>query len=641
MNPGDIEFEVGPSNGKPQRAVVAFFAGQRFQDQFNVGSSNSRRRFFTKLGQRAGFQAAELEAVLEERLVELAEKADAQAEADADDATSGDGARKNQATRIMELAACAELWHSPAGDAYATIPVGDHLEHHRLSTRDFKRWLARQYYRAEGTAPGSQAVQDALTVLEGKALYDGMEHPVFVRLAEHEGAIYLDLCNADWQVVEVTRSGWRVVIQAPVRFRRAKAMRPIPTPHHGGSIDELRRFINVSDYDWPLVVAWMVAALRPTGPYPVLCVHGEQGSGKSTQLGFVRALVDPNASPLRSEPREPRDLMIAASNGWVVAMDNISFLHPWLSDCVCRLSTGGGFSTRTLYSDDEETIFDARRPVLLGGIEELATRGDLIDRSIIVNLPRIEDTDRKDEKELMEAFASARPRILGALLTAVAAGLANVDQVHLARRPRMADFATWMSAAEPALPWPRGTFMDCYEGNRLQANSLALEASPVAKVVMELALKREWTGTATELLADLERIAHEKVKQSKQWPSSARALSGLLRRLAPNLRAAGFEVDFASEGRGRNKRRVISIGMMAEPTVPTVPIVPNAGFPEAHGDGGDGDAADGDVVGTQTQDAVRPSEATAGTVGDGGDADLQTHSDDEGNTPDSFEEGEL
>jgi hypothetical protein len=48
-----------------------------------------------------------------------------------------------------------------------------------------------------------------------------------------------------------------------------------------------------------------------------------------------------------------------------VALDNLSDIKPWLSDCLCRLSTGGGFSTRTLFENDEETIFNATRPVIL------------------------------------------------------------------------------------------------------------------------------------------------------------------------------------------------------------------------------------------------------------------------------------
>jgi hypothetical protein len=228
-----------------------------------------------------------------------------------------------------------------------------------------------------------------LNVLEGKAVYDGRQHEAAVRVTQHDGASYLDLANDGWQAVRVTDKRWEVMEKCPVRFRRAKAMLPLPTPAPGGDVAALRQFLNVNDADWPLVVAWLLAAYRQSGPYPVLCLHGEQGSGKSTQARALRRLIDPNTADLRCEPKEPRDLMIAANNGWVVALDNISYLPGWLSDALCRLSTGGGFATRTLYENDEETIFDATRPLLITGIEEVATRSDLLDRSILVTLPTI------------------------------------------------------------------------------------------------------------------------------------------------------------------------------------------------------------------------------------------------------------
>ncbi len=210
-------------------------------------------------------------------------------------------------------------------------------------------------------------------------------------------AIYLDLADEQWRAVKITADGWEVVEKPPVRFRRPKAMLALPAPVQGGSVEALRRFVNVTDGDWPLVVAWALACYRPVGPYPVLSLYGEQGSAKSTTARALRALIDPNSATLRCEPKEPRDLAIAANNGWVVALDNLSYLPTWLSDALCRLSTGGGFATRTLYENDEETIFSAQRPVIITGIEEVATRGDLLDRSILVTLPTISENHRLPE----------------------------------------------------------------------------------------------------------------------------------------------------------------------------------------------------------------------------------------------------
>lgn len=535
--------------------------------------------------------------------------------------------RKSQSTLLVELAAVTELWHtSGQDDAYATLPVAGHREHWPIRSRTFRRWLGRQFFKQHGKAPGSQALQDALAVLEGQAIFDGAEHPVFVRVAGAGDRLYLDLANETWQAVEIDAVGWRLVDDCPVRFRRAKAMMPLPTPTPGGDIGELRRFVNVTADDWPLLLGWLVAAFRATGPYPALAVHGEQGSAKSTTTRTLRNILDPNTAPLRCEPREPRDLMIAANNGWVIALDNLSFVPVWLSDALCRLATGGGFATRTLYENDEETIFDSMRPAILTGIEELANRSDLLDRSLILKLPRIPDSNRRTEAEHWREFRQAHGRILGAVLNAVSAAIRSLPTTHIDRLPRMADFALWATAAETGLGLKPGEFLTAYRGNRDTANETALESSPVAKHILQIADAGEWHGTATELLEHIETTASDAEKRRKQWPKSPGSLSGALNRLAPNFRAAGVEIEFGHDGRGRNKRRDVAIRKSEDSRVPCVPGVPNLGKTLFCGDGEDASGPSGDAAGTPTAADVNPSGATVGTRGDGGDAKLSPHS---------------
>ena len=243
-------------------------------------------------------------------------------------------------------------------------------------------------------------------------------------------------------------------------------------------MDQLRGFLNLDDNAWRLVISWLVATLRPRGPYPVLALFAEQGSGKSTIGRLLRELVDPNAAPLRAEPNDGRDLMIAANNSWCLAYDNLSHVPPWLSDAMCRLSTGGGFATRELYTDQDEVIFDYQRPLLLTSIEEVATRSDLLDRCLIVWLPAITEDRRRAEAELFEAFRKDRPQILGALLDVVAVALRRLPSIKLSSLPRMADFALWATAAETAFGWPEGTFLAAYLGNRETANELARSKRP-------------------------------------------------------------------------------------------------------------------------------------------------------------------
>ena len=464
----------------------------------------------------------------------------------------------SQATALVGLTEGVELWHSPDFDAYVTIEGGGHGENYPLISRAFKQWLSRQFYLEQGKAAGSQAVQDALSVLGGKAIYEGAERQVYNRLAGHEGKIYLDLANREWEVVEIDAAGWKVVSTPRVKFRRTKGMLPVPHPVVGGDINTLRRFVNVSNGDWPLLLAWLVAALRHVGPYPVLVLNGEHGSAKSTTGKVLRRLVDPNKADLRAEPKDPRDLMIAATNGLVIAIDNISHIPTWLSDALCRLATGGGFSTRTLYENDEEMIFDAQRPVILNGINEIVTRGDLLDRALTLVCPVIPEDDRRTEEKFWEEFEQARPVILGALLTAVSHAMAHVESTKLERLPRMADFAVWAVAAEPALGLSPGKFFNAYTGNRELANELVLDSSPVAVPLVSLIQGGVWEGSAAELLSELNAKAGEKTQGLKSWPKNARSLSSKLRTLAPNLRAVGIDVEF-DQSSGSGSKRILRI----------------------------------------------------------------------------------
>jgi hypothetical protein len=404
---------------------------------------------------------------------------------------------------------------------------------------------------------GAQALQDATNCLTGTAIFKGEQRTVFVRLAELASKIYLDLGDQLWRAVEIDTSGWRLIDRPPVRFRRAKATLPLPVPIAGGSLATLRTFVNVTDEDWPLILSWLLAALMPKGPFLVLFLHGEQGAAKSTVAKVLRSLVDPNSSPVRAEPREARDLAIAANNSWVIGLDNLSYVQPWLSDALCRLSTGGGFATRTLFENDEESIFDAQRPIVINGIEDLATRGDLLDRALLVSLPRIADERRKTETEFWKAFEAAKPAILGALLDTISVGLRELPAVKLACLPRMADFATWIAACEPALGWEPGAFLAAYQSNRKTANEASLESSPVARCIIELVPEAEWQGTAQELLTAIEARASESERRLRIWPKTPRALSGALRRLAPSLRASGLYVDFARPSGANSARTVI------------------------------------------------------------------------------------
>jgi len=453
--------------------------------------------------------------------------------------------RPTQGQLLVELCSDLELFHTSDKECYAVVPIGDHKEIMTLKNKQFRNYLSKRYYDQHCSVPGPQALQSALGVLQGRALYESEEKEVFVRTAHSDGSIYLDLCNDDWEVVEIKPDGWEIINDPPVYFRRSNAMLPIPRPVRSNQFDKLYDFINVNTVEqWVLVASFLYGAMYPKGPYPILILQGEQGSAKSTTARVLKDLIDPSSAPLRSFPRTERDLMISANNSWIIGFDNLSGISHSMSDTLCRLSTGGGFSTRGLYTDSDEVIFDAMRPVILNGIDDIANRGDLIDRALFVNLPRIPKSSRKLEQELWEEFKSARPIILGALLNAVSHGLKNIDEVKLDSLPRMADFAKRVVAAERYLPWPNGRFMEIYQQNRDEATLSIFESDPVA-ITLKAFIEdvKEWKGTAAELKKELEINTHDdSLVNNKYWPKQPNFLSNRVSRIAPSLRSIGIDV---------------------------------------------------------------------------------------------------
>jgi hypothetical protein len=465
-----------------------------------------------------------------------------------EDADDGDlfAAKKKQADILIELASSVELFHDQDDVGYARFDVNGHKENWPIRSKGFKRWLARAFYDSTQRAPSSEGMQAALGVLEARAQFDAPENEVHVRVAGHEGCVYIDLVDKDWRAIEIDEDGWRLVDNPPVFFRRSGGMKPLPEPVAGGSLkDYLLPLLNVkNEYEFVLAVAWLLAALRPRGPYPVLALTGEQGSAKTMFANILRALVDPNSVPLRALPRNEHDVFIAARNSHVLAYDNTSGLPDWLSDTFCRLATGGGFSTRQLYTDEDEVLFGSTRPIILNGIDDVATRPDLADRSIVQTLSAISDERRRLESELWAEFERRRPRIFGALIAAVSYGLRELPHVVLDRKPRMADFAIWITACEGAL-WPKGAFLAAYAANVTEAVETVLEADQIAPIVRKYMEGNVlFEGTASDLLKALNKVVSEDEQKAKGWPKRANTLSRTLRRIAPPLRKAGIDITF-------------------------------------------------------------------------------------------------
>lgn len=450
---------------------------------------------------------------------------------------------------IGEKEAVLSQWRSRA---YATVTTVKGRRTLQLLGPAFATWLRLRFREEHRRTPSASAVKAAITVLADLAsLAD--EAPVWLRSAKHNGRVYIDLGDDSGCAVEINETGWRFVPFPPVLFMRSNLSLPFPRPVNDYPFDRLRELLNLpDDGTFQLLMTWCVVALMPTGPYPVVAIGGEHGSGKTLLAGILHDLVDPSRLPLRALPCSERDLFIACSNSHVLCFDNISTMQHWLSDALCKIATGGGMALRQVFTDDCEVYFQATKPIILTAIEDVVTRPDLADRAIVLNLPAIPEDKRIDPDAFAARFEACRPEVFNGLLDMMSIAIAMLPTLKPERLPRMAGFARIGIAIEMCFGAP-GCFMAAYEANRALSSSIVADSDPIVAALHGLVLVHpSWRGSATDLVKALES---RPVPFKSLEPA---ALGGRLRRLAPVLRSSGIDVGFAREGKGRDRVIFIS-----------------------------------------------------------------------------------
>lgn len=439
-----------------------------------------------------------------------------------------------------------ELWRDPSGEAFATFPKDGHSENARCDGEALQAFLFSVYRKAKGRAPTMRALQEAAQRLALVARYEGPQWPTSTRIYSTATESFLFLADEAWRVVRIEGSGWRLLSegeQAPVRFLRAGNADALPVPESGGTLTCLREVLSVSETGFEFSVAWLLGCFLPKGGLPILLATGEQGSGKTSGCRFLRSVVDPNRMPLRNLPKDARGLAAAVRSNHVLGFDNVSHISHELSDLLCSVSTGMGIASHALYKDAEEFCVPARAPMILNGIGEIATRADLLDRSLPVSFLRIDGTGRRrSERELEGEFRSVHARILGSLLDRVATAYRNLPGRPLQDDlPRHADLGAWVTASEQEET--RGTFLSLLRTTRAEQGADVVEGDSLAAMVAELVRDDgPVEGSASEILSAL-NARLTLLERPKNWPQSPVQLASRLQRLAPTLRQAGVHVE--------------------------------------------------------------------------------------------------
>jgi hypothetical protein len=298
-----------------------------------------------------------------------------------------------------------------------------------------------------------------------------------------------------------------------------------------------------TERDRRLFAAYLATVPLPHIGRPILNAAGVMGSGKTTLGRVVKRMWDPTAP--ETVRLDPRDFLQKASHAYAVMLDNQNTIPEWASDTLCRLVTGEADSKRRLYTDDEDVIIELRRAVHLNGINVPTDRGDVLDRSLVVELDRIPDRERRTEEELWERFEAAHPKLLGAFFGVLAEAIALKPSIKLSRRPRLADWGEYAAAVYEVMGWGAEQFLeDWHEVVQVQ-NQATLDGSPVAQAIIKfMEEKPSYAGPSSELHSKLEVVAETlgvDVDRDKAWPKSARWLWRRIKEVLPLLVAASIE----------------------------------------------------------------------------------------------------
>lgn len=435
------------------------------------------------------------------------------------------------------------LFHDSHKVAYASVPSGAGRTVYRLNSTGFRLYLRHRLHEDLGKPVSHGPLSEAIATLEALAVFEGKEQAVNLRVAGDAGKVEVDLGNVEGRCVHISRGIWAVVDRPTFHFLRTSGYLALPEPVRGGDIRELQKLLSLDENNFLLLVAFLINALRPSGPYQPMLVEGQQGSGKSMVAHIVKMLVDPNEAMRMRMPDTVRDLMVQAKEFRLLNFDNASHIANEMSDALCTLSTGGGIGVRALYTDGDLNVLSYSRPIVMNGISGYASRPDLLERAIPLRLPVMPEDGREREEVLMERFKEARPRILGALYDGVAAALKNRDAMEPPKGLRMADAALWIAAAEPAFGFEPGSLVAAVKEAQDEVFIERVNDDAVVIKLRKLVDLKPFDGYVATLF---DRFAESGDRTLPKAPST---LSKHLNRLAPAMAKAGLVVEFGEKTR--------------------------------------------------------------------------------------------
>lgn len=439
-----------------------------------------------------------------------------------------------------------ELFCDDVNDTYASVTISGYREILSLESKEFNWYLNHLYYRQFSKAINKDNLQQVINILQAEARFGNVKKiPLSNRVAKKDNSFWYDLTNDKWQVLEITADGWNIVNNPPILFNRFRHQDEQVTPDKNGDINKIFDYLNIKNYH-TLFLCWLVSCFVPDIPHAMLVVYGEKGSAKSTACSLLKQLIDPSVLETLTIPKDMRSLIVNLQKHYFLPFDNVSYVNEDVSDTLCRAITGGGIQQRKLNTNSEDCIFTFKRCLAINGINNVATRSDLLDRAILIELSRIDDKERRELSEVQSSFKVDLPYILGGIFDVLSKAISIYPTVKLDRLTRLADFTRWGYAIGEALGGKGQIFLKEYNRNINTQNIEAINNDVVATLIIAFMKdKKEWKGRISELYNSLLNLTSDCgiSANSKQLPKGANHLSRRLKSLQSNLNAMGISFD--------------------------------------------------------------------------------------------------
>lgn len=471
--------------------------------------------------------------------------------------SSNDGAYESKDSPLTSTLQLFKELNPLQGDdekLYVRLPMANGgLDNRPIDSPAALNWIRAEVYRRSKGSVSDQMLKTATSILTAQHAAD---EPVPVRLrtaSGGDGSIFIDLGDKTREMIRVDAEGWAIVKGASgFLFQRPPSMKPLVRPVRGGNVENLKPFVNVPDDEsFRLLVAFLVSTFRPETPFVFMLLNSTEGGAKTTTARFCKNLVDGIGSEVRTMPKDEEGLWVSAASNHLLTMDNLTNSPAWLSDAICCLCTGAERGARKMYSDGDEHVMRAKRPIIMTGIEVGGLRQDAMSRALVFDLPRIKDGDRRTEAELEQLFKDAAPGIFGALLDLLVLVLKRLPVVRAKKLalPRMADFAQLAMACSPGLCMSDEEMLEAYSRNIANVFEETVDSDVFSQAVVNLANRGGVEGKWREVLNKIEDAAEfsfdgfGKKKIPQWWPASGRGLSSYLRRCASGLEHHGVIVE--------------------------------------------------------------------------------------------------